>query len=553
MIECKDLIKIYYDEETELRVPALRGCDLTVKSGEIFSIVGPSGSGKTTLINILAGLDACSSGEVIVGEYRLNQMNVKELNAYRLKMIGLIDQFPERTLFLGGTIRDNLKFVSNINKKSTVETQIRNQGILEKLGIADLEHRIVRSLSGGEITRTAIACTLAKEAPVLLCDEPTGQLDTLNTIKIIDLLKQITKDFGTTILAVSHDPRFQEGVDKTCEIRDGRVSSVIAVDEKPVYGAKKQFPLKFKMQIDSTSSIRVPDIIMKTLNLTKNAELELTKKGEVRLIHPEGVAPKEIILEKIKFTRKELVVNDLPSDYFQEAKTIIELNNVSKIYRTNSHLVHALSNIDFRMKKGELVFVVGPSGSGKTTLINLLTGLEKVTSGKIDILDQIFSDLSSIQKSTFRKQNIGLVAQQGYLHPFLTIAESFYLKDYFSGKTIKNLEEKNVSESLELFDIEHRKNSFPLEISGGELQRASLAITTNDEPQIIILDEPTANLDSELAEKVIQEIFNLHAKTDTTFLIATHDISLIEDGNRVIILEDGKIKNDGLVITPKLN
>jgi len=551
MIECKDLIKIYYDEENEVRVPALRGCDLSIKSGEILSIVGPSGSGKTTLINVLAGLDACSSGEVIVGEYRLAQMNAKELNAYRLKMIGIIDQFPERTLFLDGTIRDNLKFVSNINKQSTIETRNRNQDILEKLGIAHLEHRIVRKLSGGEITRTAIACALAKEAPVLLCDEPTGQLDTLNSLRIIDLLKQITKDFETTILVVTHDPRFQEGVDRTCEIRNGRVSSVIAVDEQLIYGNKRRFPLKFKMQIDSTNNIRIPDFIMKTLNLNKAAEFQLAKSGKVRLIHPEGVTPKEIILEKVKFTRKELVVKDLPTDYFQQANIIIELNNISKTYRTNGNFVHALSKINFQMKKGELVFIHGPSGSGKTTLIKLLAGLEKVTSGKIEILNQIFSDLSNVQKSVFRKQNIGLVSQQGNLHPFLTIAESFFLKDFFSGKTIKNLEKKNVNMSLEKFDIIHRKHSFPLEISGGELQRASLAITTSDSPQIVILDEPTANLDSELAEKIIQEIYSLHKKTDTTFLIATHDISLIEDGNRAIVLEDGNIKYDGIVTTPK--
>ncbi|HUT81334.1 MAG TPA: ATP-binding cassette domain-containing protein [Candidatus Bathyarchaeia archaeon] len=551
MIECKDLIKIYYDEENELRVPALRGCDLSIKSGEIFSIVGPSGSGKTTLVNILAGLDSCSSGEVLVGEYRLNQMNEKELQAFRLKMIGIVDQFPERTLFLDGTIKDNLKFVSNINKTSIDETQTRNQDILEKLGIAHLEHRIVRSLSGGEITRTAIACALVKEAPLLLCDEPTGQLDTFNTLKIIDLLKQITNDFGTTILAVSHDPRFQERVDRTCEIRNGRVSSVISLDEQPIYGAKKQFPLKFKMQIDTTNNIRVPDIIMKTLILDKTAEFQLTKKGEVRLIHPDGVAPKEIIFDNIKYTRKELELTGLPTNYFQQEEIIIELNDVSKTYRTNSNLTHALSNINFQMKKGELAFIVGPSGSGKTTLIKLLTGLEKVTSGKIEILSQVFSDFSSIQKSLFRKQNIGLVSQQGNLHPFLTIAESFFLKDFFSGKTIKNLEERRIDLSLEQFDIAHRKNSFPLEISGGELQRASLAITTSDSPQIIILDEPTTNLDSELANKAIQEIYNLHSNSDITFLIATHDISLIKDGYRAIVLEDGKIKDDGRVITLK--
>ncbi|MHA1307571.1 MAG: ABC transporter ATP-binding protein [Candidatus Heimdallarchaeota archaeon] len=550
MIECKDLIKIYYDEENEVRVPALRGCDLSIKSGEILSIIGPSGSGKTTLINILAGLDACSSGEVLVGEQRLDQMNIKELNSYRMKMVGIIDQFPERTLFLDGSIKDNLRFVSNINKQSTIETQYRNQNILEKLGIDHLEHRIIRTLSGGEITRTAIACALAKEAPVLLCDEPTGQLDTDNTLKIIDLMKQITNDFETTILVVTHNPRFQEGVDRTCEIRNGRVSSVINIDEQLIYGNKKRFPLKFKMQIDSTNNIRIPDFILKTLHLNNAAEFQLTKKSEVRMIHPEGVPPKEIILDKVKFTRKELVVKNLPTNYFHQADSIIELNNISKTYRTNSSFVHALSKINFRMKKGEMVFILGPSGSGKTTLIKLLAGLEKETSGKIEILNQILSDLSSVQKSEFRKQNIGLVSQQGNLHPFLTIAESFFLKDFFSGKTIKNLEENKVNMGLEQFDITHRKHSYPLEISGGELQRASLAISTSDSPQIVILDEPTANLDSELAKKVIQEIYNLHSKTDTTFLIATHDIGLVEDGYRAIILEDGKIKYDGIVTNP---
>ena len=553
MIECKDLIKIYDDEDHNVHVPALRGCDLSIQAGEIFSIVGPSGSGKTTLINILAGLDTCSSGDVIVGEYRLNQMTAKELNFYRMKMIGIIDQFPERSLFLDGTIKDNLKFVSNITKSSTDEAQTRNQEILKKLGIDHLEHRIIRELSGGEITRTAIACALAKESPILLCDEPTGQLDSVNTQRVKGLLRQITKDFGTTILVVSHDPRFQDGVDKTCEIRDGRVSSVIAVSEQLVYSQKKTFPLKFKMQLDSTNNIHLPEFIVRTLNLTKDVELQLTKNGDVRLVHPEGITPQEVLLEKIKLIRRELVMEDLPVNYFQQANVIIELNDLSKTYTTDGTDVHALSEVNFRLKKGELAFLLGPSGSGKTTMIKLLTGIERATAGKITILDQSFSDFSDGQRSLFRKQNIGLVTQQGNLHPFLTIAESFYLKDFFSGKTIKDLDEKNISTSLEQFNIVHRRQSYPLEISGGELQRASLAIATCDYPQIIILDEPTANLDSELTEESMEEIYKFHSTTDITFLIATHDINLIKDGYRAIVLEDGKIKRDGIVITPKEN
>ncbi|MBK5114468.1 MAG: ATP-binding cassette domain-containing protein [Candidatus Heimdallarchaeota archaeon] len=553
MIECKDIIKIYLDEEINLRVPALRGCDLSVNEGEILSIFGPSGSGKTTLINILAGLDVCSSGEVKVGDYNLSNMSLKELNSYRLEMIGIIDQFPERTLFLDGNLNDNLKFASNVKRNSRTESKVNDQYLLERLGITHLKNRVVRGFSGGELIRAAIACALIKEAPLLLCDEPTGQLDSINTLKVKTLLKEIATEFGTTIIVVTHDPRFQDGVDKTCEIKNGRVSSILDVTDQLAYGHKKQFPLRFKLQIDSTNSIRLPDYIMNILNLSRNAEVSVTKKGEVVITHPNGLSPKIPKLDRFKVIRNGITIDNLPSTYFDKSEIIIKLDNLSKIYYDNKNVVNALSNINLQIKKGELVFILGPSGSGKTTLVKLLSGLDDETSGTIRILNNIFSNFSNTQKSLFRKQKIGLVPQQGILHPYLTITESFFLKDFFSGKVIKDIDCPNVNEYLGRFNIIHKKDSYPLEISGGELQRASLAISSSHLPQIMIIDEPTANLDSELAEEVIHEIYDLHSKTKITFLIATHDINLIRDGYRAIVLEDGKIKSDGLVIAPKHN
>ncbi|MHA1356098.1 MAG: ATP-binding cassette domain-containing protein [Candidatus Heimdallarchaeota archaeon] len=113
MIECNDVIKIYTDQETKSRIAALRGIDMSIGRGELVSIIGPSGSGKSTLIKILAGIEAISSGEVIVGGHLLANMTIKELLRYRLKNVGLVHQFPERTLFLGGTIADNLTFSSS--------------------------------------------------------------------------------------------------------------------------------------------------------------------------------------------------------------------------------------------------------------------------------------------------------------------------------------------------------------------------------------------------------------------------------------------------------
>lgn len=549
MIEIKDLIKIFLDEDTNARVPALRGCDLTVKKGEIITIVGPSGSGKTTLVNIIAGLEAYSSGYVRVGDYELENLTPKALNMYRLEMIGIIDQFPERTLFLDGTIEDNMNFLSNIKSKATKEDYIHNDLILEKLGIDHLKSRIVRGLSGGEMIRTAIACALAKNAPVLLCDEPTGQLDSLNTTRVKELLRQVSRDFGTAILVVTHDPRFQEGVDRTCEIRDGRVSSIINLSEQDAFSGQEKFPLKFNSQIDSTSSIRLPDLVVDILQLEESVELQLSKKGMVKLRHPRKLKPKEVILEDIKLIRKELVMEKLPENHFAEYQPAIELKDVSKIYRSNGNEVHALTNINLKLNKGELLFILGPSGSGKTTLVKLITGLVKVSIGEMTILNKLFSSLSDAERSNFRRENIGLVSQQGNLHPFLTVTENFYLKDIFSGKVFTDISSESVNDYLTKFNIEHRSESFPLEISGGELQRASLAIANNNYPPIIILDEPTANLDSDLADQAIEQIYKLHQTTDITFLIATHDINIIKDGMRAIELEDGKIKRDGIVIS----
>ncbi|NPE09785.1 MAG: ATP-binding cassette domain-containing protein, partial [Asgard group archaeon] len=477
MIECKDLIKIYHDEETNVRIPALRGCDIRVYSGEIITIVGPSGSGKTTLVNTLSGMESISSGSVRVGNYLLENMSESEFNEYRLKMIGIVDQFPERTLFLDGTVLDNLNFTSGLITKDRKQYLDNNKMILERLGILHLEDRQVRHLSGGEMIRTAIASALAKNCPLLLCDEPTGQLDSVNTERVKSLLKQITRDYNVTVVVVTHDPRFQEGVDKTCEILDGRVSTILA------YSGKTSFPLKFKSQLDSSSSIRVPDLVLKSLKIDKDIVFELSEDGEVKLTHPLGIAPEQIVLEEIKERRKILTMDPLPKKYFTRKEIVVQLQGVSKIYTSNGTDVQALSDINLKVKKGEIVFILGPSGSGKTTLVKLITGLESRTDGEIKIVKEFFSNLTDSEKADFRRNQMGLVSQQGNLHPFLTIDENFYLKDIFSGKRFRarTLDDK-VTEQLKRFDILHRMESFPLEISGGELQRASLAIANNDFP-----------------------------------------------------------------------
>ncbi len=549
MIHCNDVIKIYTDEETKTRIAALRGIDLRVKKGEVISIIGPSGSGKSTLIKIFAGTEAISSGDVRVGSYDLGKLELDELLNYRLNMVGLVHQFPERTLFLSGSVMDNLNFASSLFSENHSENKKRNMEILETLGISHLASRRVSYLSGGEMIRTAIASALAKNAPLLLCDEPTGQLDTENTEIVKELLRQIAKDYGTTVLVVTHDLRFLKGVDRTCEIHSGRVSSLFNVETSGILN-QREFPILFKGQIDSSQNIRIPNEVYDLLHLKDKVDFVVTEDSQVEILHPERIPPKKIDVQEMK-KQKRLSITPLEASYFDKKEIEISLRSVDKIYRSRNLEVPALIDINLDLIKGELAFIIGPSGSGKTTMIKLVTGMEPSTNGSITVLNEEIHKLNDAERARFRRDNIGIVSQQGDLHPFITMTENLFLRDMLSGNNIllKKYPQEDIDDTFTKFQIEHRKNSYPLEVSGGELQRASLAIANFGTPGFLILDEPTANMDSDLAANVMEQLYNAHKQLKITLLITTHDINLVRDGTRVIELKDGKIFNDGKAIT----
>ncbi|NHJ38911.1 MAG: ABC transporter ATP-binding protein [Asgard group archaeon] len=544
MIVCKDLIKIYQDKDRKIQVAALRGCDFTARKGEITSIIGPSGSGKTTLINILAGLETISSGEILVDGIELHKLTDKQLTNYRLNIVGLVDQFPEKTLFLESKVIDNLEFMSNLSLGLSKKIRKYNQEILEKLGIKHLENRYNKTLSGGEMTRVAVACSLAKKPKLLLCDEPTGQLDSENTEKVKDLLKIIAKDFGTTILVVTHDVRFLEGIDIACEIRDGRVSAILSKEDRE---ALTNFPIVMKSSLDSTKSTRIPDIIVESLKLDKEIKYEISKEYEICLRNPQDLPPERISIEEKPEIKTSLKLKSLTKSYFKGKSIAIELEEISKYYTIGKSQFKALSDINLKICDSEILFIVGPSGSGKTTLLKLISGIEPVSNGNLMIYNNIISEFTDEERTEYRRDNMGLIVQQGSLYPYLTVEDNIYLKEIFQRK--KNIENSSDAKELfKMFNIDHRTNSYPLEISGGELQRASIAISLHQAPKLLLYDEPTANLDSSLAIDAMTQIYNLHKDNNLTTLIATHNLSLIRENSRVIELNNGQIYRDGLVV-----
>ena len=222
-IACDNLVKIY--KVADLEVVALQGLDLLVDPAEMIAIVGASGSGKSTLLSILGGLDVPSAGRATVAGHDLTAMGRRECTLYRRRVIGFVWQQTARNLLPYLSAAENVELPMILDGAAGSLRRRTAMELLATVGLADrADHRPDR-LSGGEQQRVAIAVALANRPEVLLADEPTGELDSDTSAEIFELLRQMNRELGTTIVIVTHDPLVSEQVQRTVAIRDGRTSS----------------------------------------------------------------------------------------------------------------------------------------------------------------------------------------------------------------------------------------------------------------------------------------------------------------------------------------
>jgi len=226
-IKVKDLIKVYHIGKVE--VQALRGLNMDVKAGELISIIGPSGSGKTTLLNIVGGLDQATGGFVQVGNTQITALSTTQLVEHRRKTVGHI--FQTLNLIPTLTAAENVELsmiASGVSRRKRVE---RVNELLEIVGLTDRAHHKPEELSGGEQQRIAMAAALANDPPVLLADEPTGELDTVNSKIIVEYLVKVNKELGKTIIMVTHDPSVARVADRILRIEDGIIKLALTPTE----------------------------------------------------------------------------------------------------------------------------------------------------------------------------------------------------------------------------------------------------------------------------------------------------------------------------------
>ncbi|NQU56807.1 MAG: ABC transporter ATP-binding protein [Rhodospirillales bacterium] len=225
----------------------------------------------------------------------------------------------------------------------------------------------------------------------------------------------------------------------------------------------------------------------------------------------------------------------------EHTDTAIELNFVELTLTSNAGEVNILRGIDLVIKSGETVGVIGPSGSGKTSMLMVIAGLEKVSAGGIIIAGHDFGGMKEDALALFRQKHVGIVFQDFHLVPTMTALENAAMPLEFAGRV--DAFERARAE-LEAVGLGHRIDHYPGQLSGGEQQRVALARAFAPEPTILLADEPTGNLDGDTGHKVMDLLFSLKERCNTTMMLVTHQPELAERCGRTIAMLDGKISHD---------
>ncbi|MBS4219273.1 ABC transporter ATP-binding protein [Bacillus sp. FJAT-49711] len=299
MIDCQNLMKIYkIDDDHE--VIALQGLDLKVEQGEMMGIIGSSGSGKSTLLNMLGGLDRPTAGKLMVGGKDLLRLSDKDLVKYKLETVGFVWQNNARNLIPYLTAVENVELPMLIKGRHKRE---RAKELLEMVGMGHRLNSKLNSLSGGEQQRVAIAISLANDPSLVLADEPTGSVDVKTADIILDVLRNLNRELGVTIVIVTHDTQLTRKMDRVVAIRDGKTSSEILRksfylnnddNESSNDGEEEDTHVELAV-LDSARRIQVPESYLEAIGIseTNKVRMEL-EDGKIVIVNPNEIKSKVV-------------------------------------------------------------------------------------------------------------------------------------------------------------------------------------------------------------------------------------------------------------------
>ncbi|MFC8410513.1 ABC transporter ATP-binding protein [Arthrobacter sp. NPDC057259] len=494
-------------------VYAVKDVSLEVNPGEVVAIVGESGSGKTVTAKTILGLlpeTAISSGAVLINGNNVISVSASKLREIRGRDVAMVFQEPSTALnpvfTVGWQIAEGIRAHAGRNggKVSAKDAKARAVEALRKVGIPDPETRVnyyPHQFSGGQKQRVVIAAALALNPGLIVADEPTTALDVTVQAEILELLRDLRDQYGTSIVLITHN-----------------MGVVADLADRVV--------VMYQGDVVEEATSRV---------LFAEPKQDYTKK----------------LLAAVPHLGRNSASAGMTERAHQGGKVLVEARDLTIEYpgRLGSPAFKAVDRVKFTLSEGEVFGLVGESGSGKTTIGRAIAGLNKTTGGSLKVLDYEMLNLKERSFKPLRKQ-IGFVFQDpaASFNPQLTIGECIAEPLVIHGKPTPAQARQRTRELLESVQLPAAyADRYPHELSGGQRQRASLARALILNPKLLIADEPTSALDVSVQAKVLELFKDIQAEFGFACLFISHDLAVVDIlSHWVGVLYKGRMVEQGL-------
>ena len=513
IIEFKDY-SFKYRSQVE---PTLLDINLSIYPGEKVLIVGPSGSGKSTLAHCINGLVPFSFTGESTGSLKIEGQEPKELGLFGLsKLVGTVLQDTDGQ-FIGLTVAEDVAFSMENDCIAQDEMFERVDRVAKTVDITDLLDHAPNALSGGQKQRVSMAGVIVDDVDILLFDEPLANLDPATGKRAIDLIDRIHKKKNTTILIIEHrlEDALYRDVDRIIVVGEGR----IVADVKP--------DALLSGSVLKEQGIREPLYI----TALKYAGCQINEADLPQHIESMNLAPYEDNVRnwfgKVKLNKKA-----------PDGEPMLTIRDLSFAYTQGQPV---LSHIDFSISRGEMVALVGKNGAGKSTLASLICGFMQPDEGAIYLNGEDLSGYSIKE----RGEKIGLVMQS----PNQMISKPMIYDEVALGLRVRGVAEdeikERVFETLKICGLYPYRNWPVSALSFGQKKRVTIASILVMNPEVLILDEPTAGQDFRHYTEIMEFLRRIHEELGITIVMITHDMHLmLEYTDRAIVIADGKMLAD---------
>jgi peptide/nickel transport system ATP-binding protein len=512
-------------------IPAVKGVNLTLRAGQTLAIVGESGSGKSTtaqaIIDLLPGAGKVTGGEILFQGQDLTKLSGKEMEKVRGELIGYVPQDPMSNLnpvwSIGFQVEEAIRANSTLTGKAA---RARTIEVLQEAGLKDAADRLKQyphQFSGGMRQRVLIGIGLSSRPKLLIADEPTSALDVTVQRTILDHLATLTRDYGTSVLFITHDLGLAvERAEQLVVMYKGKV--VEAGNAKEIL-ANPLHPYTQRLVAAA------PSLASRRIQSARRPEttdhLEISDVG----------ASDDALIAKADM-RENVVTPDL-----------ISVENVSKVYKIRqgsfkTSELRAVDGVSFSIPKGTTTALVGESGSGKSTVAKLVLQLESITSGAIKFDGQDVAALRGAELLKFRRR-VQPVFQDPYgsLDPVYSVGNTIGEPLLAHGIGDRKSRQARVRELLDQVALPASTiNRYPNELSGGQRQRIAVARALALKPDVIVLDEAVSALDVLVQGQILNLLTDLQAELGLTYLFITHDLAVVRlVADNVAVMQKGKI------------